>query len=74
MLTEPDAYVWNTANGEANEWILCWSKQRLVCVSLMASHLICGQTNYYITVLLTGYQMICNTGGNLWSAHAPWYK
>ena len=25
-----------------------------ICVSLMASHLICGQTNYYITMLLTG--------------------
>ena len=39
-------YLWNTANG----WILCWSKWCLVCVSLMTLHLICGQTNYYITV------------------------
>ena len=46
VLKEPDAYVWNTANG----WILCWSRWCLVCVSLMASHLFCGQTNYYITV------------------------
>ena len=46
-LTKPDAYVCrNTANGR----ILCWSKRYLVCVSLMASHIICGQTNYYITV------------------------
>ena len=43
---ELDAYVWNTVN----RWILCRSKQCLVCVSLMASHLIAGHTNYYITV------------------------
>ena len=34
----------------ANGWILCWSKQCLVCVSLMALHLIYGRTNGYITV------------------------
>ena len=47
MLTELNAYIWNTASG----WILCRSKRHLVHVSLMASHLICGQTNCYITVL-----------------------
>ena len=34
----------------ANEQILCWSKPHLICLSLMASHLTCSQTNYYITV------------------------
>ena len=33
-----------------DEHILCKSKWHLVCASLMASHLICGQTNYYTTV------------------------
>ena len=54
--------------------ILFWSKQHLVYASLMASCLICGQTDYYITVSLPvvkWQQMICNTGGSLRSAHGP---
>ena len=38
-------YVWNTAN----EWILCRTKQHLVCASLITSQLVCGHTSYYIT-------------------------
>ena len=49
MLTEHDACIQNTSNG----WILCRCiyKQDLTCVAFMASHLICGQTNYYLSTL-----------------------
>ena len=49
-----------------DEYILCRSKWHLVCTSLMALHLICGQTNYNITVsqhLQPSLPIVCNTGG-----------
>ena len=43
-----------TINNANETWCLCMkhsrSKWHLVYVSLIASYLICGQTNYYITV------------------------
>ena len=59
--------TWCLCINTANEWILCWNKHCLVCVSLMASHLISGQTNYNITVkmfFLTSLQKICDTEGS----------
>ena len=49
------AYVWNTANG----LVLYRSNGHLVCVSLIASHVSCAHTNYYICNCVT---TICKPG------------